>query len=109
MTQKHYITIAVCSLLCLISIFMFNHYYQEYVNINVFRYRIKNKNNSSKVKVLPKLFSSFNKISPNPSNKKENFIVGRICTKDIFDNQTHSQDPPANGRPSGLLHSCCRA
>lgn len=31
MTQKHYITIAVCSLLCLISIFMFNHYYQEYV------------------------------------------------------------------------------
>ncbi|MBQ8522361.1 MAG: hypothetical protein IJ458_01700 [Clostridia bacterium] len=64
------------------------YYSEQHVNINSFRYRIKNKNNdTSKVKVLPKLFSSFNKISPNPSNKKENFIVGRICTKDIFDNQ----------------------
>lgn len=64
------------------------YYSQEHVNINSFRYKIKNKSNQdSKVKVLPKLFSSFNKIAPNPSNKKDNFIVGRICTKDIFDNQ----------------------
>lgn len=64
------------------------YYMQEHVNINSFRYRIQNKNNqNSKVKVLPKLFSSFNKIAPNPTNKRENFIVGRICTKDIYDNQ----------------------
>lgn len=64
------------------------YYSQDHININSFRYKIQNKSNqNSKVKVLPKLFSSFNKISPNPSNKKENFIVGRICTKDIVDNQ----------------------
>ena len=64
------------------------YYDQPHVNINSFRYRIKNKaKNSSKVKVLPKLFSSFNKIAPNPSSKKQNPIVGRICTKDILDNQ----------------------
>lgn len=59
-----------------------------HINISSFRYRIKHKSdNETKVKVLPKLFSSFNKISPSPSNKKTNFIVGRICTKDILDNQ----------------------
>lgn len=64
------------------------YYSQEHVNIKTFRYRIKNKtDNNVKVKVLPKLFSSLNKIAPDPSSKKENFIVGRICTKDIFDNQ----------------------
>ncbi len=64
------------------------YYSQEHVNISNFRYKIHNKTKqNSKVKVLPKLFSSFNKISPDPSNKKENFIIGRICTKDIFDNQ----------------------
>lgn len=64
------------------------YYSQEHININSFRYKIQNKNNqNSKVKVLPKLFSSFNKIDPNPTNKKENFIVGRVCTKDIFDNK----------------------
>lgn len=62
----------------------------EHVNINSFRYRISNKNKQeTKVKVLPKLFSSFNKIVPNTSNKKNNFIVGRICTKDIYDNQNN--------------------
>ena len=64
------------------------YYSQDHVNIKSFRYRIKNKSEQhDKVKVLPKLFSSFNKIAPNPSNGKENFIVGRVCTKDIFDNQ----------------------
>lgn len=54
-------------------------------NIKSFRYRIQNKqNNDAKVKVLPKLFSSFNKISP-ASSKKNNFIAGRICIKDIYD------------------------
>lgn len=54
-------------------------------NIKTFRYRIQPKATSStKVKVLPKLFSSFNKIAPSPS-KEGNFIVGRICTKDIYD------------------------
>ena len=61
---------------------------EEHININSFRYRIQNKNiQTSKVKVLPKLFSSFNKIAPNPTDKKQNFILGRICTKDIVDNQ----------------------
>lgn len=60
----------------------------EHINISAFRYRIKHKSdNKTKVRVLPKLFSSFNKISPDPANKKNNFIIGRICTKDIFDNQ----------------------
>jgi len=64
------------------------YYSQDHVNINSFRYRINHKNDqNSKVKVLPKLFSSFNKIAPGSSNNKENFIVGRICTKDILDNQ----------------------
>lgn len=64
------------------------YYSQEHVNIKSFRYQIKNKTNSnSKVKVLPKLFASFNKIATTQSSKKENFIVGRICTKDIVDNQ----------------------
>lgn len=64
------------------------YYSQEHINIKSFRYKIQNKSDSNvKVKVLPKLFSSFNKIAPAPSNKKDNFIVGRICTKDIFDNQ----------------------
>ena len=36
---------------------------EEHININSFRYRIQNKNTQTqKVKVLPKLFSSFNKI-----------------------------------------------
>ena len=69
------------------SIFIYDS--QEHVNINSFRYRIKrNITQNPKVKVLPKLFSSFNKISPNPS-KKENLIVGRICTKDILDTQNN--------------------
>ncbi|MBQ7798596.1 MAG: hypothetical protein IJ371_05685 [Clostridia bacterium] len=64
------------------------YYSQEHVNIKAFRYRIQNKSTqNSKVKVLPKLFSSFNKIATNPTQQKENFIIGRICTKDIFDNQ----------------------
>lgn len=64
------------------------YYSQEHINIKSFRYRIQNKSNdNSKVKVLPKLFSSFNKIATNSSNSKQNFIVGRICTKDIMDNQ----------------------
>lgn len=63
------------------------YYSQEHVNIKNFRYRIQNKTSTeNKVKVLPKLFSSFNKIAPNPNNSKENLIVGRVCTKDIFDN-----------------------
>lgn len=58
------------------------------VNISSFRYRIKNKTTEScKVKVLPKLFASFNKIAPHSSAKKQNFIVGRVCTRDILDNQ----------------------
>lgn len=61
---------------------------QEHVNINSFRYRIQNKNTPpQKVKVLPKLFASFNKIAPSPTDKGQNFIVGRVCTKDIVDNQ----------------------
>lgn len=61
---------------------------QEHINIKTFRYRIQNKPaQDNKVKVLPKLFSSFNKIAPNPNADKQNFIVGRICTKDIYDNQ----------------------
>ena len=64
------------------------YYDQKHVNINSFRYRIKPKSsNETKVKVLPKLFSSFNKIATSSPDKKENFLVGRICTKDIFDNQ----------------------
>lgn len=64
------------------------YYSNEHINIKTFRYRIQNKkDNQTKVKVLPKLFSSFNKISINPSNKKENFIIGRVCTKDIFDSE----------------------
>ena len=64
------------------------YYSQNHVNINSFRYKIQHKSDhDTKVKVLPKLFSSFNKIAPNPNNQKENFIVGRICTKDILDNQ----------------------
>ncbi len=63
------------------------YYSQSNVRVNTFRYRIKNKTNSqSKVKVLPKLFASFNKIAPH-SNGKQNFIVGRICTRDILDAQ----------------------
>ncbi len=64
------------------------YYDQKHVNINSFRYRIKPKSNpETKVKVLPKLFATFNKIATSSSDKKENFLVGRICTKDIFDNQ----------------------
>lgn len=64
------------------------YFSQEHINIKSFRYRIQRKTESStKVKVLPKLFTSFNKIATNPSNKKQNFIVGRVCTKDILDNQ----------------------
>ena len=64
------------------------YYSQEHINIKSFRYKIQNKVDAeSKVKVLPKLFSSFNKIATTPSGRKDNFIVGRICTKDIFDNQ----------------------
>lgn len=64
------------------------YYNQKHVSINTFRYRIKPKTTTeNKVKVLPKLFASFNKITPSPSSKKENFMLGRICTKDIFDNQ----------------------
>ena len=63
-------------------------YSNEHININTFRYRIQNKNaQTQKVKVLTKLFNSFNKIAPNPSDRKDNFILGRICTKDIVDNQ----------------------
>lgn len=63
------------------------YYDQKHVNINSFRYRIKPKTNpDTKVKVLPKIFSSFNKIIASSPDKKENFLVGRICTKDIFDN-----------------------
>lgn len=58
----------------------------EHININSFRYRIKNKPvNTSKVKILPKLFTQFNKISQ-INNSKNNFMVGRICTQDLFDN-----------------------
>ncbi len=58
----------------------------EHVNINSFRYRIKNKPiNTTKVKILPKLFTQFNKISQ-VNNAKNNFMVGRICAQDIFDN-----------------------
>lgn len=61
---------------------------QQPHNINAFRYRITHKSNDdNKVKGLPKLFASFNKIAPSPNNKQDNFIIGRICTKDIFDNQ----------------------
>ncbi len=64
------------------------YYTNDRINIKNFRYRIQSKkDNQTKVKVLPKLFSSFNKISISPLNKKENFIIGRICTKDIFDNE----------------------
>ena len=59
----------------------------QHVNIKSFRYRIQNKaDENSKVKVLPTLFASFNKISQGP-NKKNNFMIGRICTQDIFDNK----------------------
>jgi len=64
------------------------YFSQSHVSIKSFRYKIQNKSKSTtKVKVLPKLFSSFNKIAPHTSDKKENFIVGRICTRDILDNQ----------------------
>lgn len=64
------------------------YYDQKHININTFRYRIKPKtNNDNKVRVLPKLFSTFNKITPKSTEKRENFLVGRICTKDIYDNQ----------------------
>lgn len=64
------------------------YYSEQHISIKSFRYRIKNNSSqNTKVKILPKLFSSFNKISPNPSNKQQNLIVGRICTKDILDNQ----------------------
>ena len=60
---------------------------QPHINIKSFRYRIQNKSQeNSKVKVLPTLFSSFNKISQG-SSKKNNFMIGRICTQDIFDNK----------------------
>jgi len=60
----------------------------QHVNVNTFRYKIKqNTGKSQKVKVLPKLFSSFNKIEPSSPNSAINSILGRICTKDIFDNQ----------------------
>ena len=63
------------------------YYSQERVNISNFRYRIKHKSsNSNKVKVLPKLFASFNKIALNTPASKDNSIVGRVCTKDIVDN-----------------------
>jgi len=64
------------------------YFSQSHVNIKSFRYKIQNKSKpNNKVKVLPKLFSSFNKIAPHSSQQKENFIVGRICTRDILDNQ----------------------
>lgn len=64
------------------------YYNQKHINISSFRYRIKPKSNTeTKVKVLPKIFASFNKITASSSDKKENFLVGRICTKDILDNQ----------------------
>jgi len=67
------------------SIVIYNN--QEHLNISAFRYRIQHKSTiQKKVKTLPKIFTSLNKIAPNPSNIKENSIVGRICTKDIFDN-----------------------
>ena len=61
----------------------------QQVNIKSFRYRISNKtSNQSKVKVMPKLFASFNKIASSASRKND-FIVGRICTKDIVDNNNN--------------------
>ena len=63
------------------------YYSQSDVRVNAFRYRIRNKSSQqSKVKVLPKLFASFNKIAPHSAGK-QNFIVGRICTRDILDAQ----------------------
>lgn len=60
-------------------------YYDEHINIKSFRYKIQHKpSENNKVKVLPKLFTSFNKIA---TSQKSNFVVGRICTKDILDNQ----------------------
>lgn len=62
------------------------YYTEPHVNIQAFRYRIQHKQDKpAKVKVLPKLFSSFNKIAVN-SPKKENFMLGRLCAKDIYDN-----------------------
>lgn len=61
-------------------------YFDEHINIKSFRYKIQHKTDEPhKVKVLPKLFTSFNKIEN--QSKKPNFVVGRICTKDILDNQ----------------------
>lgn len=72
--------IASCS-----STSMVVYYYDEHINIKAFRYKIQHKQaENNKVKVLPKLFTSFNKIA---TSQKTNFIVGRICTKDILDNQ----------------------
>lgn len=66
------------------------YYSDERVNIKSFRYRIQRKNDSeTKVKVLPKLFSSFNKIAPSTTNRESNSIVGRICIKDIKDNNNN--------------------
>lgn len=60
----------------------------QHINVNAFRYKIRqNPLKLEKVKVLPKLFSSFNKIEPSSPNSQINSIIGRICTKDIFDNQ----------------------
>lgn len=64
------------------------YYDKKHVNISSFRYRIKTKSSTeTKVKVLPKLFTTFNKITTPSAGQKENFLVGRICTKDILDNQ----------------------
>ena len=64
------------------------YYTQPHININIFRYRIKSKTDSeSKVKILPKIFTNFNKIAPTSNANQQNIIVGRICTKDILDSQ----------------------
>ncbi len=65
------------------------HSSDDQINIQSFRYRIRNKTTSqSKVKVMPKLFASFNKIAPSPTRKND-FIIGRVCTKDIVDNNNN--------------------
>lgn len=61
----------------------------DMVNIKSFRYRIRNKTNTeNKVKVMPKILATFNKIT-SPIGRKTDFIVGRICTKDIFDSNNN--------------------
>ena len=55
--------INICDIASCSNNSVITYYSGEHINIKTFRYRINKSNTDSKVKILPKLFSSFNKIA----------------------------------------------